>query len=68
MTGVLAQDAGAFHSRTIEKRIAAEKSAKASLFHLIASIMARESLGVRDKSFYHRGHGGSQGRKLPCFY
>ncbi len=52
-----AQERGAFHSRTIENRMAAEKSAKASLFPLIPSIMARESLGVRHKTFNHRGHG-----------
>jgi len=65
MTGVLAQEAGALHSRTIEKRMAAAKNAKANLLLLIVSIMARESLGVRGKTFYHRGHGGSQGTTLP---
>jgi hypothetical protein len=49
MKSVLAQEGGAFHSRTIENRMAAEKSAKASLFPLIPSIMARESLCVATK-------------------
>jgi hypothetical protein len=44
--------------------MAAEKSAKASLFLLMASIMACESLGVRHKTFNHGGHRGSQGRTL----
>jgi hypothetical protein len=41
-----AQATGARHSRTIEKRIAAAKSAKVSRFLLIPPIIARRNFGV----------------------
>ena len=69
MMSVLVQETGALHSRIIEKRMAAEKSAKVNLFLLIASIMACESFGLRGtKPLTTRGHRGSIGESIARRY
>jgi hypothetical protein len=61
---VRGQATGALHSRTIETRIAAAKSANMTRFLFIAFIIPRSSIGVNGLNLDHRGHRGSQGKTV----